>query len=281
MLLDELARMKAELAEREKEGQEEEKEEVIDEPKVEEEEKVEEVEEKPEEEKKAEPKEDKDELDTNGYMRLRREAAAAKRQAEQLEREVQELRNAKKEVEVDPAQEQAQISPEFQSVIEEHRLSRAEREFSMYEAQVRKDNPEYGAVASEYAQAMYQSIRLQNPRKSYIELNEMTKKAILMKAGEFARAGYENPVEEMYHEAKELGFTGKSFQKEEAKPEPKEEKLQPDLRKVAENRKRSTGMTANNGRSEGLMTMGAAADLSAAEWAKLPKAEKQRLLYGG
>ena len=126
---------------------------------------------------------------------------------------------------------------------------------------------------------MYQSIRLQNPRKSDIELNEMTKNAIIMQAADLARQGYENPVEELFHTAKELGYTGKSLQKEEA-PQ-KEEKLTPDLKKVADNRKRSTGMTANNGRSEGLMTLShAATQLTAAEWGRLPKAEKARLMYG-
>lgn len=270
MLLDELKKMKEELAK----SEEGEKEIEIEEPEIEE---VEEPEEPPVEEIKEEiietPKEEK--LDDAGYARLRREAAAEKRRAELAEKELAELRQAKEPIV--EAQEQIQFPPEFQTVIEDHRISRAEREFTMLESKVKQDHPEYGAVAAEYAAALYQSFKVQNPRKSDIELSEMTKKSILMKAGEYARAGYENPVEEMYHEAKELGFTGKSFQKQES---PKEEKLQPDMKKVADNRKRSSGMAASNGRSEGLMTIAAAADLTAAEWARLPIADKRRIMYG-
>lgn len=276
MLLDEIKRMKEELAQAEEKEKSEEIEETGE---VEEE--VEEAKPKEEVEKeKAEVKEEK--LDDGAYMRLRREAAAEKHRAEQAEKELNELRKAKENT-AEEEQEQIQLTPELQSVIEDHRSDRAEKEFLILEDRVKKLYPEYSAVSSEYAAAMYQSIRIQNPKRSDVELNEMTKKAILMQAGEFARKGYENPVEEMFHTAKELGYTGKSFQKEEKKEEKldaKEEKLQPDLKKVAENRKRSTGMTANNGRSEGLMTLAVAADLPAHEWAKLPKADKQRLLYG-
>lgn len=279
MLLDEIKKMKEELAQaEEKEVQEvetEKEEEVEAEETKEDIEKDEKTEQEPEiKEEKSEEKE----LDNAGYARLRREAAAEKRRAQQLETELNELRKAK-EVEETTEEAPLPLPPEMQSIIEDHRLDRAEREFSIFENKVKEQHPEYNAVSSEYAAAWYHAIKLQNPRKSDIELGEMTKKAIIMRAAEYARAGYENPVEEMYHEARELGFTGKSLQREE-RAESKEEKVQPDLRKVAENRKRSTGMTANNGRSEGVMTVGAAANLSASEWAKLPAAEKRRLMYG-
>jgi len=281
MLLDEIEKMKKELAEMENEDHKNEEVAQVEESDEEKpEESIEAQEESKEEEKEKaeEPSKEKEELDDKGYARLRREAAAEKRRAEQLQKELEELRKSK-EIESSIEEPQITLPPEFQSVIEDHRTNRAEKEFLILENKAKQQYPDYNAITTEYAAAMYQSIRLQNPRKSDIELNEMTKKAILMKAGELARAGYENPVEEMYHEAKELGFTGKSFQKEE-KFQSKEEKIQPDLRRVAGNRKRSSGMAANNGRSEGMMTLGAAADLTAAEWAKLPVAEKRRLMYG-
>lgn len=283
MLLDEIAKIKAEIAEREKEGEDKEEkfEEVEDVDAPSEEIAKEEVEAEPEvkpeikEEKKEEP------LDNAGYARLRREAAAEKRRAELLEKEVEELRKAKEvEHEGDEQADPIQLPPELESVIQDHRMARAERDFTMFENKVKQQHPEYGSVASEYTAAMYQAIKLQNQQKSDFEISEMTKKAILLQAAEYARAGHENPVEEMYHRAKELGFTGKSFQKPEVKEEVKEEKIQPDMRKVAENRKRSAGMAANNGLSEGLMTLGAANDLPAIEWVKLPISERRRLMYG-
>ena len=147
------------------------------------------------------------------------------------------------------------------------------------EAKTKQANPDYNAVASEYAQAMFQSIRIQNPHKSDIELSDMTKRAILLKASEYARQGYENPVEEMYHVAKMLGYTGKSFQKAPEK-EAVEEKITPDYSKVAENRKRSAGMAATNGRSQAQLTQQSAVDMTVEEYAKLSTAEKRRLMYG-
>lgn len=275
ILSEELEKMKAELAAqegKEDEGTEfEEQEEESDEEEIE-------AKEEPEEEKVKEEikgEEKKLELDDAGYARLRREATAAKRQAEQFQKELEDLRNAR-EIPIDIMQE-APLPIEMQAVLEDHKMNRAEREFLMFESKAKQQHPEYGAVAAEYAAAMYQSFKVQNPRKTDVELNDMTKRAIFIKAGEFARAGYENPVEEMYHEARELGYTGKSLQKQESS---KEEKLQPDMKKVSENRKRSSGMAANNGRQEGMMTLGAAADLSAAEWSRLPIADKRRLMYG-
>lgn len=272
ILNEELERMKAELAAQE--GKE--NEEIVEELKEESNEEAAETKEEPEKEeiKEEKPEEKKPEIDDAGFARLRREATAEKRRAEAAEKELAELRKAKEVVEL-PVE--APLHPEMQTVLEDHRINRAEREFSMFESKVKQQHPEYGAIATEYANAMAQAFRIQNPRKTDVEINDMTKRAILIKAGEFARAGYENPVEEMYHEAKELGFTGKSFQKQESS---KEEKLEPDMKKVAENRKRSSGMAASHGRQEGLMTLNAAADLTAAEWSKLPKADKQRLLYG-
>ncbi len=276
VLNDELEKMKAELAAQEGKENEEVKVEELE--KESDEKEIEQPEEKEEikEEHKEEVKEKEEKLDDAGYARLRREAAAAKRQAEQARQELEELRKVKEvPAEIDT---EVPLSPEMQAIVEDHKLGRAEREFLMFESKAKQIHPEYGAVAAEYAAAMYQSFKVQNPRKTDIELNDMTRRAIFIKAGEFARAGYENPVEEMYHEAKELGFTGKSFQKQEVKEA--EEKLQPDMKKVAENRKRSSGMAAVNGRQEGLMTLGAAADLTAAEWARLPAADKRRIMYG-
>lgn len=280
MLLDEIKRLKEEIA----------KEKVVEEKaeEIKEEVKEEAPEEKEEKKPKPEIKEDitevkeerKVESEDVGAARLRRELAAERRRAQELEKEIAESKKPKETMEIDEEEAPIRLSPEVQEVVQEHRRRSAEEEFLSFESHAKKVHTDAGAVLNEYAVAMYQSLKIQNPKKSDVELNKMTKNAILMQAGEYARAGHENPVEEMYHTAKELGYTGNSFQKAETKPEPKEEELKPDLKKVAENRKRSTGMTANNGLSEGLMTLTAATDLTAAEWAKLPKAEKQRLLYG-
>jgi hypothetical protein len=281
-LLSEIDSLKEQIEEAKKreEGMVEEPEEA-----VEEEAAPEPEEEAPKEEEKApEQPEEKPEapLDDAGYAKLRREKAAAQKLAEkeaaekaELQRQLDELLRAPRE-----EAEQPVIAPEISEILQEHRVSRAEREFVALEAQFKARTPDYDGVAAEYTKALADSIRIQNPRLTPVEVAERTKMQILQQAGELVRNGFD-PIEEMYHTAKELGFTGKSFQqaaeqpKEESKPEPK-----PDMAKVAANRARSAGMAGGGGESRGQMTKQAAADLSPAEWAKLPADEKKRLLYG-
>ncbi len=239
-----------------------------------EEEKKPEVEEKPKEEVKEQPKEESP--DALAFQRVRREAAAAKRLAEEKETEISELK-AKLAAPKEEAVEQPAVDPEIQSMLQSHRMVQAEKEFMSLESKFASSNPDYHAVSSEYALALAQSIKIQNPRLSSAEVAEETKKAIIVKSANFLNKGFD-PIEELYNEAKELGFKGNSFKKE-TKEEPKEE-IKPDMKKLAENRAKSTGMTASSGESKGQLTKQAAADLTTAEWMKLPKSEKQRLLYG-
>lgn len=234
-------------------------------------------EEKPEEPKSEEVKEEakeEEKPDSAAFQRLRREAAAAKKRAEEAEAKLIASQDKPKEREqINEEPSAPEVVPEIAEIVEDHRMKRAEREFQALEANFKANTPEYDAVAAEYAMAIAQSIRIQHPRLSPMDIAEKTKKTILIKAANFMRDGFD-PIEELFHEAKDLGFTGKSAQKKE---EPEEE-VKPDMKKVAANRARSTGMTAASGRSEGLMTKKAAADLTVAEWKRLPKAEKARLL---
>jgi hypothetical protein len=281
-LLSEIDSLKEQIEEAKKreEGMVEEPEEAVEEEAASEPE-----EEAPKEEEKApEQPEEKPEapLDDAGYAKLRREKAAAQKLAEkeaaekaELQRQLDELLRAPRE-----EMEQPPIAPEIAELLKERTISRAEREFLAFEAEFKATTKDYDAVATEYAQKVMDGIHILNPRMPRAELVERTKLTILEKAGEFALQGF-HPIEEMYHLAKEMGCTGKSFQqaaeqpKEEPKPEPK-----PDMAKVAANRARSAGMAGGGGESRGQMTKQAAADLSPAEWAKLPADEKKRLLYG-
>ncbi len=255
----------------EKEESDEAAEKKIEEDKKEEEKPI--IEEKPKEEEKKE-----ESPDALAFQRVRREAAAAKKLADERETEISELR-AKLAAPKEESVDQPAVDPEIQSMLQSHRMVQAEKEFMSLESKFASANPDYHAVSSEYALALAQSIKIQNPRLSSAEVAEETKKAIIVKSANFLNKGFD-PIEELYNEAKELGFKGNSFKKE-AKEEPKEEKeIKPDMKKLAENRAKSTGMTASSGESKGQLTKQAAADLSVAEWAKLPKSEKQRLLYG-
>lgn len=237
------------------------------------------------EEQKAEEKKEEQkpsEEDERGYARLRREAAAAKKKAE--EAEAKRLEAEAKLAERDKEQQTeesaaAPLNPLLEDMARSYQLSKAEREFNILETKFKKKRPDYEAVSAEYAMGLAQAIRIQNPRLTPVEVAEKTKETILIKAGNFLKDGFD-PIEELYHEAKELGFAGKSFRKEEAKQETEaKEEPRPDMKKLAANRARSTGMGASNGRSEGQLTQAAALDIPIQEFAKLPIAEKRRLLY--
>lgn len=263
-LLKEIEDLKAELvevSEAEKELPEEE-EEQIEEKESEEPEKVEEP--PKEEEKPAEKPDDA------AFARLRREAAASKKLAEDMRLENEALKKPKETEE----STESPVAAELEQIIQDSRVTRAEREFMRYESDVLRADPANAHIMAEYTQAIQGSLRLQNPRASLFEIAEMTKRELFRQAGGFQSEGYANPVEEMLNTAKELGFTGKSFApKEEPKKEPK-----PDMAKVAENQKRSAGMTAAPGRADGLVSKKTAAEMTPAEWKALDRTERARLM---
>lgn len=263
-LLKEIEEDKAQLAEAveaEKEEPTEEVEESPEEPKEEEktEEKPAEVKEEPKEEEKP---------DNSAFAKLRREAAANKKLADERATEIAELKKPREETE-----EPAPAAFELAEVLQDHRIGRAERQFKGFEAEVMRAAPENPAIMAEYTQALQGAIKLQNPRLPAIEIAELTKLELFRKAGKYQDAGYANPVGELLEEAKELGFTGKSFAKEEPAKDPK-----PDMNKVAENRKRSAGMTGTPGREDGLVSKKTAAEMTPAEWKSLDRAERARLM---
>lgn len=275
-LEDEIKRMREELAAAEQPEQEQEEQEEVQE---EEQTPEQEQESKVEEPKAEEPK--KEELDNAGYARLRREADAERKRREQAENEREQLRLELERLTSGNKQESqetaVELPAEINELIEETRVTKAEREFMALEEKFKREVPEYDDIAQQYVAALAQSIKLQNPRISAHELVAETKKTILRKAGTYVNAGYD-PIQELYHEAIELGF--KPRPKQEAAETELKEQVQPDMKKVAQNRKRNAGMAGASGQSEGQVTMAVAAAYSPAEWKKLPAAEKRRLMYG-
>lgn len=248
-------------------------EDALDAEEIDEEKGAEVLEEKAEEkvEEKAEEK-----IDDSGYARLRREAAASKKKAEaesekaaQRSEEVESLKAELAALKGESAP-QDKLSPILNDIVNDHQIKQMERGFRTIEDQFKSRTPDYEAVSSEYAQALAQSIRIQNPRMSATQIAEQTKFAILNKAENFAQRGLD-PAEELYHEARDLGFSGK---KQEEKKEAK-----PDMAKLAANRARNAGTAAASGKSEGSLTKAAAAEMPNSEWMKLTAEEKSRLMY--
>lgn len=223
--------------------------------------------EKSEEAPKEEPKQEKEEHPA----KLRIDKEAAIRRAEKAEAELAALR-AGAEKPVDKEVEVTAIDdPDIAEIKQERMFAKAAEEFTSLEAKFKAKADDYENVSREYVSALAHAVKLENPRLTDAAIIKETQRRILMKAGNYMREGYENPAEALYHEAKELGYTGKSFVREEAA---QEKEVKPDLRKVATNRAKSAGMAATSGRSEGQLTPMAANDMTAGEWSKLSKEQK-------
>jgi hypothetical protein len=247
---------------------------------------VEEKQEEPKEEEKSEPEPEKkqeepeDKQENAAFARMRREAAAAQKKAADEEIKRLELEKIIKEIEnnsnaVEPASEAPAIPEELIEMVKEHKLSKAEKEFKELENKFRATAPDYDAVTAEYAMALAQAIKIQNPRLSNEQVALKAKEEILIKASNFLSNGYD-PIGELYHQAKELGFNGNSIKKA-AEQKEKEVVIKPDLEKLAANRARSSGMTGAGGTKEGVLTAQRLSEMSAGEYAKVPLAEKIRL----
>ena len=223
--------------------------------------------ENPDEKTAEAPEEVKTEKQDNANgARLRREAAAAQRKAEQLE---EENRRLKEDQKLEP--EAPEVPDVLAPIIHEHNKARAWEELTMHEQAVRSTNPDYDAIAGAYTSAVAQSIRTLNPDLSPNQIVQMTKDKILEQAASYARKGFDNPAEEMYLRAKEMGFKAPS-KEEEVK------ERRPDMAKVAANRARNAGTAAaSGGTSEGMITPSAYMEMTVAERMAIPKAERDRL----
>lgn len=279
-LVEHLSELKKELEEAEqRESAQDKQDDPLPEPVIEPETKPE-----PEPEKPAEPvpevKPDpappiEPEPDANAYQRMRREKAASDKRARELEEEVTRLKTKPEESFVPTAPEPAAI-PE--AMVRDWQKDKAKEEFRGLGSEFQSRNPDYGDVMSHYLQGVAQSIKTLNPRMSAEEIATATEKEVLTKASKYARDGF-NAAEEIYHDAKGAGFRKKAPPPlPEAEPE---KEIKPDLSKVAENRSRSTNMTAGRGREEAQVTLRTAADYSPAEWMKVSPADKRRILAGG
>ena len=147
----------------------------------------------------------------------------------------------------------------------------ARREVSVYEDQLRKSATDYDDVKNWYVHALATSIKIVNPKITNDRLIEAVDNRLLTRIAELQGEGYENPVEAMYVEVKNMGYQPKAAEKEE-------KKIEPDLDKVANFRKRNAGMAgAGGGGAESEITPTVATKMTNAEFAKLKPEQKKRL----
>jgi hypothetical protein len=151
----------------------------------------------------------------------------------------------------------------------------AQNELLGYEDQFKKDHADYEDVKKYYVNTLAFSIKSLNPKITNDALVKAVNNQILLNASQFYNDGYANPVEALYESAKELGYRPPKEEKEV-------EEKKPDLSKVAKNRERNAGMAGaggSGGKSE-LTKRYAATEMTSQEWARLPVAERERLMRG-
>lgn len=276
-LVKQIKDLKDQIAEEEKKPAEEEA--KIEEP-AQDEPKPEPVEEPAKEEpapKEEAPVAEEEKIDASAYARLRRELRNLKEELAETKRtKAQPVEEPKATIETEDGAQTVELPPVLTEIVKDYQMNLAGQHFNDLEDSFRRVTADYDDVSNAYKADLYRSIKLQNPRLDHGSLVKMTNHALLNRASEYYKIG-KDPVEEMYLDAKELGY--KAAPKEQPRAEPKKEDPKPDLSRIAANKERNSGMVGAlgaGGRPD--MTPAMAASLSPLEWKKLPKSEKQRLL---
>lgn len=253
-----------------------------------------------EEEPAPEPVEDPvpEKLDNAAYAKMRREKAAAERRIAELERQMQERAqpaqpqnvaqtqdDPEPDIAVDPVawvqwnkrQTDAKLSEfyqwkEAQAQQAQHNeiYTRATQELAAYENQFKATVDDYDDVSNFMINELKNSFKRLNPSATEDQILQQVQRHVLLESSKYAQQGL-NPVEELYHVAKnEYGY----------KPAANDAPKKPDLNAIAKNQGRSAGMAGAGGspRRAPLSGMEAAAEMTPAEWAKVPEEEKRRLL---
>jgi hypothetical protein len=212
--------------------------------------------------------EKKEEIDASAYARMRRELAAERKRNEELARKVSSPEQA-------PEQENL-YARELERIIEKNRREEAAREFVVLEESFKRSVPDYDAVIGDYVPNLVQAIRIQNPRISEAQAQEEAQNVILRRASEYLRNGFD-PIQELYEEAKSLGYGKSQPQRQQAVEAPvkKQEVKKPDYNKLAENRVRNSGMAAAKGVGKSLdhLTLESIASMKPKDMARLTKAQ--------
>lgn len=153
-------------------------------------------------------------------------------------------------------------------------LQGAVQELSRYENEFKAANPDYDDVSSFVVNELKRSFKIMHPGASDDQITQAVQRHVLLEASRYAQQGL-NPVEEMYLRAKnELGYQPKALSADNVT------ELRPDLDKIAKNKARSAGMNGAAGAAQRAApsTKAAAADMTAAEWARLSEEDRRRIL---
>jgi hypothetical protein len=254
------------------------------------------VEEPPKEEPKTVAEEEKP--DAAAFARMRREKAALERRLQEVEAAKQQpapVTSPAQSAQEDPEpnmqedpiawvqwnkrQTDAQLSEfnnwkqsQTQAYEQNQLVSRAAQELTEYESQFKATVTDYDDVANFMVGELKKSFKRLNPSASEDQVLKQVQQHILLESSKLAAKGL-NPVEELYHIAKnEYGYT----------PPTQAVEKKPDLAAIAKNQARSAGMAgaAGSPKRAAPSTLQAAAEMTPAEWARLPAEDKRRIMGG-
>lgn len=254
------------LAQPEDEKPEQEKEEADEELQDTEEQEGDDVEEDSAESTEAAPEEKIEEKPDNAaFAKMRRELKEKEQRLAEMEKQ---LTMPKPE-----AQAETDVDEYLRMAAEREMYNAARRSFIGFEDQVKGVVEDYDAVASQYAQAVTQSILIQNPRLNTTQAWEQAERYLLERAGQYLQQG-KNPAFEIYKDAVKLGFKAQPV----AEQEPvKEKPAAPDLDKIAANKKRSSSMVAVKGGAKPTKTLESLINAPLSELSKLSREEIEAL----
>lgn len=227
-----------------------------------------------EEENQEEEQDIPEKLDNEAYARLRREKAAAERERAALELRLKELESGKAETtkENQPSEEDYYLS----EIIQEKKLNDARAHLASIENEFQKDVADYSDVVGEYARAVANAYRLNNPRASQDEIVKNVERSFIEKAASYYAKGL-NPAEELYNDALSLGFKAQKKQEEDKK---EDTKRKPDLDVIAKNKERSSNMAGGSRNSGGIPTKNYVIDMPLSEFSKIHPDELRRIERG-
>ncbi len=266
--------------------------------------------EEPEPEVKAEeaPKEE-EKPDGQAFAKMRREANEAKRKAAELEQRLMAVEAAKQagavvaqqreqqSVDAEPNKaedfegwvewQQRQLSKQVEEVKQwkeqqantakqQQLYSQAIQELTTYEQEFKKEAADYDDVQAHFQKKLTEAVMISNPSLSEADVGRMVAGRILAMASDYAKRGL-NPIEEMYNMTKErFGYTPPAPSADAKATAPK-----PDLKKIAENRKRAAnGSIAAGTSSKQDLTLDDVSNMSLAQFSKLTPAQLQALKEG-
>lgn len=258
----------------------------------------EEEQESPEEEKVDEPAEDKkapveekpeEKLDNATAARLRWEAAEAKRRLAEKDAELAALKNPPKPIPAKEENYEGHIEGRLET--NEERLARLERaeekrqnetreqqelngainELQGYEQQFAQQAPDYSAAADHVKRMIATSIKFLEPDIAPEALAKRTVRKYLEHAAIALRDG-KHPGSAIYEIAQSTGY-----RKAEVKEEPKERN---NFAKIAENKKKTSGMAGAGGSGgQPETTAEYATKMPISEFSRLSPNELDRLMY--